>query len=202
MRWANEERETDGRDDRQKSETKGWRKEISKFLALVLRHRAAQYGIEVQDGTGYADLDEVEALLVKRFRLRVSRKQLLDLAGSSPDGKIRFQIEGRRIRALYGHSQVTVRYEPATPPEYLYHGTSRNAKTSILDEGLLSMGRRYVHLASNPDYALSVAGRHCRTPAVFRIRAAAAAAAGLEFHCPDGVHWLAASVPPEWLEEL
>ncbi len=198
--WA-VERERRKWETRDAAVRKSFRQEISKFLALVLRHKADQYGIEIQVGTGFADLDEVEALLVRRFRTRVSRKDLIDLTGSSPDGKVRFQIDGRRIRALYGHSQVTVRYEPVPPPELLYHGTSRNARASILEDGLLSIGRRYVHLASSPEYALSVAGRHSRTPVVFRVKAAAAAAAGLEFHCPDGMHWLAEAVPAKWLEE-
>ncbi|MFH1529500.1 MAG: RNA 2'-phosphotransferase [Pseudomonadota bacterium] len=89
-------------------------KRLSKFLALVLRHKAERHGLTVEEGTGWADLDAVLTLLEKKFGRRFVRRELADLAFASPDGKVRFQVEGRKIRALYGHFQVEVRYPVTT----------------------------------------------------------------------------------------
>ncbi len=177
-------------------------KRLSKFLALLLRHRAEKFGLAVEAGTGYADLDEVESICTRMFKGRVSRGDILALVAHSPDGKQRFEVVDRRIRALYGHSQVVVDYPTVDPPEFLYHGTAPGRAELILQSGLQGMGRTYVHLAHNVPYALQVGGRHSRTPVVLRVRAADAAANGVSFFCPDKTHYLARSVPPEWLEPL
>ncbi len=177
-------------------------KRLSKFLSLILRHRAKQYGIVVDPGTGYADLDEVETVCAQRFRRPLTRKDILEVVAHSPDGKQRFEVVGRRIRALYGHSQVELEYAAIEPPEFLYHGTSPGRADSILVEGLKGMARQYVHLADNVGYARQVGGRHCPQPTIVRVRAAEAARAGVQFFCPDGVHFLARTVPPEWLDRL
>lgn len=175
-------------------------KRLSKFLSLVLRHKAERHGLRIEDGTGWADLDAVLALLEKNFGRRFVRRELVDLALASQNGKVRFQVEGRKIRALFGHSQVEVQYPKEAPPELLYHGTSPAAAEMILAEGIKGMARKYVHLASSPDRARLVGGRHSPTPVVLVVQAAEAAADGVDFHCPDGIHWLAKEIPPCFLQ--
>ncbi|MBS1252425.1 MAG: RNA 2'-phosphotransferase [Anaerolineales bacterium] len=53
---------------------------------------------------------------------------------------------------------------------------------SILDEGLKSMGRQYVHLSSTAGEARKVGERRGPKPAILRIRAREAWEAGLTFH--------------------
>jgi putative RNA 2'-phosphotransferase len=175
------------------------RKRLSKALALVLRHKADRHGITVEPGTGWADVDEVLTALKKKSGRRFLRRHLVDAAIAGPDGKVRFQVDGNRIRALYGHSQVEVSYPAETPPERLYHGTSPAAAEVILAEGIKGMARQYVHLAAKPDYARQVGGRHSPIPVVLVVQAAKAAEDGVDFHCPDGIHWLAKEVPPRYL---
>lgn len=139
-------------------------------------------------------------LLEKKFGGRLVRRELVDLAALRPDGKTRFQVDGRKIRALYGHSQVEVRYPVKTPPERLYHGTSPDAAEAIPSEGIRGMARKYVHLAAKRSDARQVGGRHAAMPVVLVVRAAEAAADGVAFHCPDGLHWLAKEVPARYLE--
>jgi putative RNA 2'-phosphotransferase len=176
------------------------KKRLSKALALLLRHKAERHKITVEPGTGWADIDEILRALKKKSGRRFLRRHLVDAAIAGPDGKVRFQVEGNRIRALYGHSQVEVSYPEEAPPERLYHGTSPDAAEVILAEGIRGMARQYVHLAAKPDYARQVGGRHSPTPVVLVVRAAEAAAEGVAFHCPDGLHWLAKEVPARYLQ--
>ena len=48
-----------------------------------------------------------------------------------------FNKDETKIRANYGHTiQVDLEFETATPPEYLYHGTSEPCVTEISRNGL------------------------------------------------------------------
>lgn len=130
-----------------------------------------------------------------------TRADVIAVVGEgSGDGKRRFQVEGNRIRASYGHSLARpIRYEPCTPPSLLYHGASPDALRSIRREGLKPMERQYIHLSPDPETAVRVAARHAEHPAVLEISAAEAHAAGVEFYRADEAVYLAKQIPPEFL---
>jgi putative RNA 2'-phosphotransferase len=176
-------------------------KSLSKFLSLILRHRAEDFGLTL-DAEGFTSFDAVKQVLKSRFRGRFSEEDLARIIEVGPDDKRRFEVRGGRIRALYGHSQVSaVEYEPAEPPEVLFHGTSPGALPSIRREGLRGMGRQYVHLSTDEPRALEVARRRTGEPILLCIRAKEAFRAGVVFHCPDGRHFLVRALPPEFIEE-
>lgn len=62
------------------------------------------------------------------------------------------------------------------------------------------MGRQYVHLATTRAEAERVGVRRARSPAILTIRARAAHCAGIAFYSPDPDHFLARSIPPEFIE--
>ena len=62
------------------------------------------------------------------------------------------------------------------------------------------MGRQYVHLATTLAEAERVGLRRAQAPAILTIRARRAHAAGTAFHAPDASHFLARSIPPEFIE--
>ena len=172
---------------------------LSKFLALVLRHRAGDFGL-APDGEGFVPLAELVAVVERHASPRAGREDVLRLL-SDPDQR-RFELRGELVRACYGHSrsQPTVSYASVEPPETLYHGTSPAALAHVRREGLRAMGRQYVHLATTPSEAERVGVRRARSPAILTIRARAAHAAGIAFHAPDANHFLARSIPPEFIE--
>lgn len=95
------------------------RTRISRFLSLVLRHKPAEIGLQL-DAQGWADVAELiekAAAVGKIFTPQ-------DLEGIvATNDKQRFAYdEGRtRIRASQGHSiEVELQLEPAAPPEQLY----------------------------------------------------------------------------------
>ncbi len=175
---------------------------ISKEISYALRHHPEEFGL-TPDEQGFVPVDELLAALNARHpgRQPVTRADLEEIVATSP--KQRHQISGNRIRALYGHSFATrIEREPATPPDVLYHGTTRRALASILQQGLLPMGRQYVHLSTNVAMAREVGARRDAHPAILLVDAKAAASDGVRFYRGGNDVWLADEVPPEYLTLL
>jgi len=169
-------------------------KRLSRFLALMLRHKAADFGLAL-DADGFTDLDAVWGQVQRKYGSRYSRADFDALLADSN----RYEVSGQRVRALYGHSRVReIAYPPAVPPDLLYHGTVAAALDDIRTEGLTSQGRQYVHLSTGIDRANEVAGRRGK-PVLLTIKAGAAHAAGIVFHHPEPQHYLVKSVPPGFI---
>ena len=172
---------------------------ISKEISYALRHRPDEYELEL-DEHGFVGIDNLLAALnAKGPKRSVTRTDLERIIAESD--KKRHEIVGDRIRATYGHSTSKhIEAEPAAPPATLYHGTSRSAATQILVEGIKPMGRQYVHLSADAETAMTVGVRHDNKPALLKIDAAAAHAAGVTFYRGNNKVWLADYVPAEFVE--
>ncbi|HET91369.1 MAG TPA: RNA 2'-phosphotransferase [Chloroflexi bacterium] len=178
---------------------------LSKFLALILRHQPERFALEL-DGEGWASLAEVLEIVqgLPNFRWATRADVMAVVEGGSGDGKRRFEVEGERIRARYGHSMdQPVRYEPCSPPELLYHGTSPTVVEGVRREGLRPMKRQYVHLSPDCGTALRVGARHVshgERPVLLTVRAAEAHEAGIQFFRADETVYLAERIPPAYVE--
>jgi len=171
---------------------------ISKFLSFLLRHGVEEFDIS-HDEHGYAPIESIMKILRARYKA-FGIDDLLRIAHADPKG--RYEIDGDRIRARYGHSvSVTARAAPECPPEVLYHGTASRNVSLILRDGLRPMRRQYVHLSAGSEDAVSVGRRHSRKVVILRVRAADAHRAGVEFLKEAGVY-LARHVPAEFIELL
>ncbi|MFC3800876.1 RNA 2'-phosphotransferase [Cohnella sp. GCM10012308] len=121
-------------------------KSLSKLMTKILRHIPEAFGVTLDPEDGSCPLPSlIEAIQAQSGWSWVKREDLEQVVRNSD--KQRFVIEDERIRARYGHSHDKVQYAPGEPPEVLYHGTNTKALPSILQEGLLPMGRQYAHLS-------------------------------------------------------
>src|SRR5262245_1657874 len=172
---------------------------LSKFLSLVLRHRAGDFGL-APDGEGFVPLAELVAVVERHTSPRARREDVLRLLADP--AQRRFERRGELVRACYGHSraQPAVTYPIVEPPETLYHGTSPAALAHVRRQGLRAMGRQYVHLATTIEEAGRVGARRARSPVILIVRARAAHADGIAFHSPEPSHFLARSIPHEFIE--
>ena len=174
---------------------------LSKLISRMLRHEPARQGLEL-DAEGWVDVDALLSA-VRRHGSRwrsVDRGDLETMLARS--AKQRHEISGGRIRALYGHSTPgMVQKTAAEPPPQLFHGTAPRSVPEILTSRLRPMGRRYVHLSVDRETALSVGRRKSPSPVVLRIRAVRASASGVAFYPGNETIWLAAHVPPEYIDE-
>lgn len=169
---------------------------LSKRMSRALRHEPARIGIEL-DAAGWTPVDALVAALSAPGN-PVTRADVEDVVrhGSKP----RYELDGDRIRARYGHSVPgRVELPVADPPAVLFHGTGPTTAEAIAVEGLRPMGRQFVHLSRDEETARRVGARHGARPVVLVVDAAGAAAGGTVFRHGGDDTWLADAIGPEFL---
>ena len=173
--------------------------EMSKFIALILRHNPGVIGITL-DEHGWANVDELLAGINRQHTLTMD--QLEEIVRTSDKQRFSFNGDHTLIRANQGHSvPVDVELEQVAPPEYLYHGTAERFLDPIIQQGLLPMSRLYVHLSADEATARKVGTRHGK-PAILRVRTGDMQRAGFAFYRSVNGVWLTKRVPVEYLEKL
>jgi putative RNA 2'-phosphotransferase len=173
---------------------------LSRVVSHALRHEPWLYELEL-DEAGWVPVPELLQALreLGPAWARVDRDDLVRMVASS--SKRRHEIDGDRIRALYGHSvPARILKVEAAPPEILFHGTSPKAWESIRWQGLAPMGRQYVHLSVDVATAVAVGRRKSGTPVVLRVHAREACEQCIRFWRGNEMVWLADVVPAEFLD--
>jgi putative RNA 2'-phosphotransferase len=175
--------------------------ELSKAISLALRHEPETYGLRL-DVDGWVRIDDLIAGL-KRARPECEGLQAENIAAAvSSSKKRRHEIQGDRIRALYGHStEERLAKTPAEPPAVLYHGTNAEAAVAILREGLKPTSRQYVHLSPDRQTAREVGLRKGSDLVILLVEAERAHREGVAFYIGNETVWLADSVPPQFIRE-
>jgi putative RNA 2'-phosphotransferase len=174
--------------------------ELSKAVSHALRHEPWLYELELDD-EGWTPVDALVEALSQEPRWReLSRAQLETMIERAP--KQRHEIDGSRIRALYGHSVPgRIAKIPGEPPALLFHGTAARSAPAILAGGLRPMRRQHVHLSVDRDTAYSVGRRKSVAVTVLVIRAAEAHQHGAGFWPGNQMVWLADYIPPAFIGE-
>lgn len=181
-----------GRLDRDDTE----RTRLSRRMSAVLRHHQ-EVGM---DDRGWLGIDALVQAYEDRHGARLSPDEFVRIARHHAD--TRFELDGHRIRARYGHSTgVDLGYLPEEPPRFLFHGTCAASVDGIRDLGIQPMSRDFVHLVETFEAAERIGRRH-GPPAVLRVDTTSAAQAGITFVPAVAGIWLAPAVPPRALEIL
>ena len=169
---------------------------LVRILAFVLRHEPARFGLDLDD-EGWTNLEDlVIAIRFDRYDWALVDEAALTTA---IEGMDRFQIRDGRIRATYGHSIKLGKLPPAvSPPALLFHGTIHDALPAICRDGLKPIGRRFVHLTSDREYAVCVANAK-KGQAIVRVRAADAHALGRVFRRANDHVWLTDAIEASFL---
>ena len=174
------------------------RKNISKYISLILRHKPETIGITL-DEHGWANVDELLKGVSRKYPL--TSEELDEIVATDEKQRYSFNDDGTLIRANQGHSiQVDVELAEVRPPEFLYHGTGEKYVSSIDRHGLIPKTRLYVHLSGDYETAVKVGSRHGK-PVVYRILAGQMADAGITFYRSVNGVWLTKRVPREYMEK-
>jgi putative RNA 2'-phosphotransferase len=170
----------------------------SKFLSLVLRHAPEKIGLTL-DKAGWASVSD----LLNGMRnegIPLTMSQLQDVVKDNNKKRFEFSPDKKFIRASQGHSvEVDLQYQPAVPPDVLYHGTAERFASSIMASGLTKQSRHHVHLSADTNTAFSVGQRHGK-PVIFKVNAKEMAADGYQFFQSTNGVWLTDSVPTQYLD--
>lgn len=171
---------------------------IGRLIIYALRHKPEELNV-VLDEHGWVDIGVLlEALSAKGYK--ITREQLEYLAETSDKQRFGLDASGDKIRANQGHTvDVDLGYEPQTPPEYLYHGTNREAVKNILNDGLHKMRRHAIHLSEDLNTAIDVGSRR-GAPFMLRVQSGKMYEDGYTFHLSDNGVWLTSSVPIKYIE--
>ena len=176
--------------------------EISKLIALVLRHKPQTIGITL-DEHGWANVNELIDGIAKKCPFDLAT--LEEIVATDNKQRYSFNEDHTLIRANQGHSiPVDVELESMTPPEFLYHGTGEKFVASIDQTGLIPKSRLYVHLSKDRETAVKVGQRHGK-PVIYVVKSGEMHRNGYVFYCSVNGVWLTKNVPLQYLvkeEEL
>ena len=172
--------------------------DVSKFIALILRHKPETVGITL-DEHGWANVEELIAGIAKTQPFTM--EMLEEIVRTDNKQRYSFNEDKTLIRANQGHSvPVDVELEEKTPPDILYHGTGLKYTESIDQQGLIPKSRLYVHLSPDYDTAEKVGQRHGK-PVVYQVNARKMSAGGYKFYLSANGVWLTKRVLPEYLSK-
>ena len=154
----------------------------SKKLSYLLRHS------EFPDEQGWMSVE----MLIRDFGY--TEQGLRQIVANDAKHRYEFSEDGFKVRALYGHSNhVRISWEEAIPPKTLYHGTSKKNLNAILQEGIKSMSRQFVHLSETTEDAIKVGERHGEPVVLIIDTQKVIDDGGCFYRVPNGI-WLAEKV--------
>ncbi len=171
----------------------------SKMLSMWLRHKPERGGLTLSK-EGWVPIEEVLQAF-ERAGVPTSRDEFDNVVRL--DGKGRFELEGSRVRARYGHSvELEEKPHPGMPPATLFHGTARRFLERILQGGIQPMKRQFVHLSPDKRTAREVGKRRDQQPAILVVDAHRAHENGVQFYPRGKGIWLSDPIPPQYLSLL
>ena len=83
----------------------------------------------------------------------------------------------------------------------MYHGTADRFIKSIMEEGLKSMSRVYVHLSKDIETASKVGKRH-GSPIILKVHSGQMYQEGSKFYLSENGVWLTKKVEAKYLEKI
>lgn len=174
---------------------------LSRFMSYILRHHPDEFGLTM-DEEGYVSFPDFLHSVARQRKWRFLTKEAVEQLVNGEEAE-RFEIQNNKIRCRYGHSMKTrIQYPEIDPTGDFYFGTTRKTVSKILEEGLLPIGRQYVHLSNSVEEARAVGSRHEKDPVILVIRGTAAHEDGIRFYRATESITLANEIPPDFIERL
>ena len=161
-----------------------------KRLAFILRHDKS-YPF---DAHGWREVRD----LITNYGYTM--EELTEIVVTNNKQRYEFSEDKNRIRACQGHSvYVDVDLEELLPPDTLYHGTAKSFLDYIMEKGLITGNRLYVHLSSTKETATNVGKRHGE-PIVHVIDAKRMVEDGYRFFLSRNGVWLTDHIDPKYIK--
>lgn len=175
------------------------KKQIGKFISLVLRHAPETIEIGL-DEHGWADVQELIEKCAKK-NVHFSVNQLEEIVETNDKRRYSFNEYKTKIRANQGHSiDVNLTLSPIEPPKLLYHGTATRFLDSIMEKGIVKGSRQHVHLSKDKETAIKVGSRHGKAQ-VLTIMSGQMYKDGIKFYCSDNGVWLTDYVDVQYISK-
>lgn len=170
---------------------------LGKFVSGVLRHFPEKVGLEM-DQHGWINIGQLLDILIERYRWG-TKERLISLVKS--DKKQRYEINGKYIRARYGHS-VDIQLESDYPENelpLLYYGVSPEEIDILLEKGIFPIKQSYVHLSTSYNRSVEAASVHTDSPIILEIDAKSAQRDGIIIIVANEDIVLVRNIPADYL---
>lgn len=168
---------------------------LGRFISGALRHFPDDLGLAMNQH-GWVDVDVLCDAMRTRYKW-ANKEKLFSIIES--DEKGRYEMQGRKIRARYGHSvMVDLDYPENTLPQ-LYYGASREEVDILFEKGIKPIKQRYVHLSTTAEKAEEVARIHTEDPVLIIINAEEAQTNGVKMLTATENIVLSEEIPPQYL---
>lgn len=169
---------------------------ISKYLSYILRHKPESIGLQL-DSHGWIEINE---LISKTSKFNLTKELLIKI--TDKDSKKRFIIQDNKIRANQGHSIIVdLDLKNISPPIRLYHGTAIRFLDSIMNKGIRSQSRQYVHISDDINIAKNVGKRHGKV-VILQIDSRKMYEDGYIFLLSENMVWLTNYIPVKYISIL
>lgn len=168
---------------------------LGRFISGALRHFPDDLGLAMNQH-GWVDVDVLCDAMGTRYKWS-NKEKLFSIIES--DEKNRYEIQGRKIRARYGHSVFVDLDFPENSLPQIYYGASREEVDILLEKGIKPLKQRYVHLSSSIEKAEEVARIHTENPVLIVIDAEGAQNHGVTMLKATEHIVLSEEIPPEYL---
>ena len=164
-----------------------------RYMSYLLRHDPGNLKM---DEHGFVEIDGLVEKLKERFQ--IDKESIYEIVEKS--GRRRFEIVGTRIRALYGHTiPVELELKEEKAVKVLYHGTTPEAASKILEAVLEPMKRRRVHLSPTVEIAREVGLRRTRNPVILEVDVEEARRDGIRFYKATDKVYVCNAIPRRYI---
>ncbi len=177
---------------------------LSIYLSYLLRHHPEDLNLHM-DKYGYVSVEELIVNMNNKGTYHLDLELLKKIVETDKKQRYKFKDEFEYIKANQGHSLsfVEVELHYITPPDYLYHGTHKEAYDKINECGYISkMQRHAVHMNDNVESASQSAKRWKKEPVVLKIDAKKMYNDGYKLGVTDNNVWCVDTVMCEYIVDV
>lgn len=171
---------------------------VSKLISFWLRHDPKDGSLQI-DEFGWVKIEDL-ILALKQRSIETSKEELIKLNDSFEKVRWRFDLDNSTVKATHGHSiEISQALKPESPKGVLYHGTATKYLNGIIENGIKSKHRQFVHLSDDIEMAYEIAKRHGK-PFIIEIQTQELLNDGFEFYRTEQNVWLTKDLPVKYID--
>ncbi len=170
---------------------------LGRLISGILRHFPDKFGLNI-DENGWVNFESLVRAVRRRYKW-VNKWIIKALIYS--DEKKRYELNGDKIRARYGHSiDVELNDMPEAEEDVLYYGTSEEEAQRIIEIGIKPVNQTFVHLSSTIEKSEEVARLRTDNPIILEIDAKKARNDGIRIIKANDIIALAKEIPAKYIK--
>jgi putative RNA 2'-phosphotransferase len=175
---------------------------LGRILALVLRHAPEKFDVEMDINGWVSVLGLCDGIKAQRRDFHWLKPWHFE-AVTVTEEKGRYEVEGERIRATYGHSiEIEIDLPTDEIPEVLFYPVSLEEVDDIIKLGIKGGDRRHVHLSKTVAKAYEAGSVRIKGPSIVEVDTVRAIADGISIFRAGKLVCLAEEIPPQYLYKV